>query len=200
VVDIETWSPVDYFFGGYDPIWVDFSADGKYAYLSDGGSDTIKKVDCEAGEVISYARSAVHGVYGVRLNKQEDKIYSVGKGEASHNMGRSLGLVNTNSMGEVNQWNYGCLRGDHALVNPWAPKELWVSCNGNSQETIWDMENDEKITDIEREGSSHNGAFVNYEDGGELLFDQNGWHGSAYEEHKSDLGVDEVIESHSGAR
>jgi len=197
VVDMESWQPVDYFAGGYDPIWVDFSADGQYAFLSDGGSDTVTKINCATGEEVDYARSGVHGVYGIRLNETEDKLYSVGKGEASHNMGRSLGLIDPNSMGEVNQWDYGCLRGDHALLNPFSPDELWVSCNANMQDLVWNMETDETKTTVDRDGSSHNGAFVDYSDGGEVVFDQNGWQGSAKEDHRDDLGVDEVVQSHS---
>lgn len=194
VIDMETWQPVDYHMGGYDPIWTEFTADGKFAFLADGGSDEIYKIDCQTGERVAYGRSAVHGVYGIRLNDKENKLYSVGKGEASHNLGKSLGLVNPKTMAPQNQWEYNCVRGDHALINPFEPTEMWVSCNANSVDVVWDTETDELKETISKSGSSHNGAFVDYSNGGELLFDQAGWHGSALEGHRERLGVSEVVD------
>ena len=195
VADMQNWEVVDWYEGGGNAIWTTFSSDGRYAYSSDGHHDFIFKVDCETGEVVNKSSSATHGVYGIQLNQSEDKLYAIGKGEGSHNLGKSLGLVNPGSMTAVNQWSYECVRGDHGLLNPFNPSELWVSCNANQVDVVWDTENDELKESIESSGSSHNGAFVDYEtsDDWKVQFDQAGWHGYSLDDHLDELGVDEVM-------
>lgn len=197
VVNMEDeWSLLNWYTGGGNAIWTTFTADGRYAFSSDGHHDIIYKHDCKTGENVAKGTSGTHGVYGITLNKQEDKLYTVGKGEGSHNLGKTLGLVNPETMEGVNQWPYNCVRGDHALVNPWSPNELWTSCNANQVDSIWDMENDELITTVEASGSSHNGAFVDFgtSDDWKVQYDQARWHGYSKEQHLDDLGIDEVMD------
>lgn len=200
VIDMKTWKPVKYFKAGFDPIWVSFSTDGKYAYIGDGGSDEIFKIDNVTLKEIGTSRSSVHGGYGLALNWDDTKLYVVEKGEASHNRGKLLGRVDPVGMNPVDSYATHCLRGDHALVHPDPDRnELWISYNSNFREVVFDMKTDTVKKTITHSGSSHNGAFVKYvvhEDGswhGEVLSDQSGLHGSARVLKEENLGVKEIV-------
>lgn len=197
VVNMEDeWSLLNWYDGGGNAIFTTFTADGKYAFSSDGHHDILYKHDCESGTNVGKGSSGTHGVYGITLNYEEDKLYTVGKGEGSHNLGKTIGLVNPETMQAQNQWPYNCVRGDHALVNPFSPNELWTSCNANQVDSVWDMEEDELITSVEASGSSHNGAFVDYgtSDDWKVQYDQARWHGYSKQQHLDDLGIDEIME------
>ncbi len=200
VIDMSTWKPVDFYLAGYDPIWTAFTADGKYAYVTDGGSDEIFKIDNVEQKEAGTSRSSVHGAYGGHLNWNETRLFTVEKGEASHNRGKTLGLVDPVAMKPVDNYEMHCLRGDHGLLHPDpARNELWVSYNSNFRDVVFDMAKLEIKTTITHSGSSHNGAFVRYAvagDGawsGELLSDQSGFHGSARVAKEDLMGVKEIV-------
>ncbi|MDO8483885.1 MAG: hypothetical protein Q7S35_02930 [Candidatus Limnocylindrales bacterium] len=181
------------------PIWVAFSADGKTAYVSDGHESKIAKLDISAEnpsewELVGIANAGTVGPYGLTLSWDDKMIFSIGKGEASHNQGKTMGFTSPDlfvspdkyrgwgtTMGEVVT---NCLRGDHAIVNP-DPElnEMWISCNSSFDNVIVDMGTQTVKATIPQPngGSSHNGAFVRYAPDwtGELLSDTNGFHGSA---------------------
>ncbi len=184
VVDTKTWEPVKYYMGGFDPIWTAFSSDGKFAYLCDGGSDEVFKVDTDAKKVIGKARSSVHGGYGCHLGWDETKLWVIEKGEASHNRGKNIGLVDAKLMLPLDNYNTAWLRADHGTLMPDpARNELWVTANSSFEVVVWDMTNNQVKMRIPTPngGSTHSGAFVWYKaDGsGEVLSDQNGTHGEA---------------------
>ncbi len=200
VVDMKTWQPVQYYPAGHDPIWITFTADGKFAFVSDGGSDEIFKIDNQKQAIVGISRSAVHGNYGIVLDWKEEQLFVVEKGEASHNRGKLLGLVNPNSMTPIDSFVTGGIRADHALLHPDPSRnELWISYNSNFRDVVFDMEKKEVKTTIMHSGSSHNGAFVKYtvqangEWKGELESDQSGLHNSALELKLNMLGVKQVI-------
>jgi DNA-binding beta-propeller fold protein YncE len=200
VMDMKTWKPVKYFTVGFDPIWTAFTADGQYAYVGDGGSDEIFKIDNTTMKLIGASRSSVHGGYGIHLNWDDTKLYVVEKGEASHNRGKALGLVDPVAMTPSDTFETHCLRGDHGLLHPDPAKnELWISYNSNFRDVVFDLTKNEIKKTITHTGSSHNGAFVKYAvnaDGswaGTVLSDQAGLHGSARALKEDKLGVKEIV-------
>lgn len=200
VIDMKTWEPVKYYKAGFDPIWITFTADGKYAYVGDGGSDEIFKIDNVKQAIVGVSRSSVHGGYGIHLDWNQTMLFVVEKGESSHNKGKMLGLVDPIAMTPKDNFYIGILRGDHGLVHP-DPKrnELWISSNSNFRDVVFDMKGLKVKATIEHSGSSHNGAFVEYTilpNGdwvGELLSDQAGLHGSARVKQQQLLEVKEIV-------
>jgi hypothetical protein len=160
-------------------------------------------------EVDGVSNAAAIGPYGAHLNWDETQLWVVSKGEATHNRGISLGLVNTAIMrappyfswapGPVGEFFTGCMRGDHGTVHPNPDlDELWVTCNGSFDIVIFDMFNREVAARVPMPngGSTHSGAFVEYEVDdmgdvfGAVLSDQNGLHGSALQAKKEILGLE----------
>jgi len=190
VIDTATWEVLEWF-EAHDstPIWVDFSADGKYAYVSGGHESIVVRYDREESKVTHIVRAGVEGPYGIRLNWLDNEIWTVGKGEGSHNRGKVLGLIDmTSSRWErgraSDQFYTGCVRGDHATLHP-DPElnELWITCNSSFEIVVFDLDKREVKARIPMPegGSTHSGAFVQYNPDftGEVLSDQNGLHGSA---------------------
>lgn len=185
VVDTTTWEPIKYFVGGFDPIWTAFSANGQFAYLCDGGSDEVWKVDVTALKVIGESRSSVHGGYGCHLGWDETQLWVIEKGEASHNRGKNIGQVDAFLMTPIETFNTGWIRADHGTIHPDPDvNEIWVTANSTFEVVAWNMETKEVTARIAmpNSGSTHSGSFVWYHDGlGEVLSDQNGTHGKARE-------------------
>ena len=194
------------------PIWVAFTSDGKTAYVSDGEDSKVAKIDmsnASAGNwsVVGLANAGTAGPYGISLNWKENRLFTIGKGEASHNMGNTAGFIDTSKFADPAQftgWNTvlgevftGCLRGDHAILHPDPAKnELWISCNSSFNNVVLDMGDGtlggvkvKKVIDEPQGGSSHGGAMVAYKAdwSGELLSDTNGFHGSAVQTKKDVL-------------
>lgn len=183
------------------PIWVAFAADGKTAYVSDGHESKIAKLDISSEnpsewELVGLANAGTVGPYGLTLSWDDTMLFSVGKGEASHNQGQTMGFTSPDLFVSPDQYRgwgttmgelvTNCLRGDHAIVNP-DPElnEMWISCNSSFDNVIVDMGTQTVKATIPQPngGSSHNGAFVHYAPDwtGELLSDTNGFHASALE-------------------
>lgn len=186
IVDTENWKlqrriPIP----DSSPIWVAFTNDGKLAYVSGGHDSIVAKVDVEKGVVLSTARAGTEGPYGVNLSWDEKLLVAIGKGEGSHNRGKSVGLINPQVMGRpVDTVNTDCIRGDHALLHPNpARNELWISCNSSFETVVFDLAKQQVKARLPQPngGSTHNGAFVRYAPdwAGEVLSDQNGLHGTA---------------------
>ncbi len=204
VVDTQTWKVKRHIeVADSNPVWVEFSADGKFAYVSGAEQSTITKIRTEGDparwDKVSTARAGTEGPYGIYLNWNETDLWISGKGEGSHNKGITIGLVNPKVMQRPFGTYYtGCLRNDHGAIHP-DPKlnELWLTCNASFEIVIWDM--GKKVVKaripMPSGGSTHSGSFVRYAvDGqgnwnGELLVDQNGLHGSALAEKRKILGL-----------
>ncbi len=184
-----------------DPIWVTFSDTGRFAYVSNGHESKVAKIDISdpnpgQWEVVGMSNAGTIGPYGLNLSWDEKLMVVIGKGEASHNQGITVGLVRPDVMqkppgrgwgADVAGTVYtGCLRNDHGILHP-DPEanEVWLSCNSSFENVILDLA---KLTikarlPMPNGGSTHNGAFVAYKPDwtGELLSDTNGLHGSALE-------------------
>ena len=200
VVSLEDWkvkARINTFDGS--PIWVAFLQDGSRMYVSDGHDSKIAEIDMTAENpndwrVIGIANAGGIGPYGVHLNWDDTRIYSISKGEASHNQGKSVGITAPGLFSEPDQYRgwgttvgeivTNCLRGDHAILHPDpAMNEMWISCNSSFDNVIVDLatETVKEVVPQPNGGSSHNGSFVQYSAdwNGELLSDTNGFHGSA---------------------
>ncbi len=175
------------------PVWVNFSSDEKHAYITGARNSIVMKLDLEEEKIVSEQRAGVDGPYGNHFGWDDRYIYTIGKGEESHNRGKMLGMVDTSTMEvpgsrAMDQIYTGCIRGDHGTLHP-DPEanELWISCNASFEVVVFDLDLKEVTARIPlpNGGSTHSGAFVSYPDGwqepGENLSDMNGLHGSALE-------------------
>lgn len=200
VVSLEDWK-VKARINTHDgsPIWVAFSGDGKTAYVSDGHESKVAKIDISAENpamwrVTGMANAGAIGPYGLTLSWDDTMIFAMGKGEASHNQGKTVGYIDTRMFAEpelyrgwgtvLGQLVTDCLRQDHSIIHPDPAKnEMWISCNSSFDNVIVNMKTLEVVDRVPQPnaGSSHNGAFVAYQPdwSGELLSDTNGFHGRA---------------------
>lgn len=169
------------------PVWIAFTGDSKTAYISGGHSSRVFRYDTATDKITGEIRAGVEGPYGVHLGWDEKELFTIGKGEGSHNRGKVLGLVTAALIGKSgaasDQFYTGCIRGDHATLHP-NPEanEMWISCNSSFEVVVFDLDQ-KKVTariPMPHGGSTHSGAFVRY-DGwkGEVLADHNGLRGSA---------------------
>lgn len=210
IVDTTTWQLVRNI-GVHDesPIWVSFTADNRTAYVSGGHESLVIRIDMSDPNpgnwaVTGLSRAGLEGPYGVHLNWDDSQIWTVGKGEGSHNLGIELGLVDPkrfvagSTARPLAVYNTGCLRADHGTLNPNPDvSELWLTCNSSFEVVVFDMAAKAVAARIPMPngGSTHSGSFVQYsvdEMGGivgEVLSDQNGLHGSALAIKKEILGL-----------
>jgi len=175
------------------PVWVNFTTDQKHAYITGARNSIVMKLDLEEEEIVTEQRAGVDGPYGNHFGWDDRYIYTIGKGEESHNRGKMVGMVDTATMEvpgsrAMDQIYTGCIRGDHGTLHP-DPEanEMWISCNASFEVVIFDLDLKEVSARIPlpNGGSTHSGAFVSYPDGwdkrGENLSDMNGLHGHALE-------------------
>ncbi|MEH6473719.1 MAG: hypothetical protein V7752_21050 [Halopseudomonas sp.] len=184
---VKKWAKVD----DSAPAMLAFTSDNKYAYISGARNSIVMKFDVEKKKVVSEQRAGVDGPYGVHLGWDDRYLFTVGKGEESHNRGKVLGKVDSATMDvpgsrAMDQFYTGCIRGDHGTLHPDPDaNELWISCNASFEVVVFDLDQNvvsERIM-MPNGGSTHSGAFVQYADGwnaeGETVSDQNGLQGSA---------------------
>jgi hypothetical protein len=183
------------------PIWVAFDSAGETAYVSNGHESRIAQIDMSAESpnewrVVGMANAGAIGPYGLTFNWDDSILYAMGKGEASHNQGKTVGFTSPALFVEPDQYRgwgttmgqivSNCLRQDHAIVHP-DPElnEMWISCNSSFDNVVIDMGSQtvKAVIPQPNGGSSHNGAFVAYdaEFNGEVLSDTGGMWGSARE-------------------
>lgn len=182
------------------PAMLAFSSDSKYAYISGARNSIVLKLDLEENKVVAEQRAGVDGPYGVHLGWDDRFVYTIGKGEESHNRGKMLGKVDSTTMDvpgarAMDQFYTGCVRGDHGTLHPDPDaNEMWVSCNASFEVVVFDL--DQNVVSaripLPNGGSTHSGAFVQYTDGwkgkGETVSDQNGLQGSALATKRELLG------------
>ncbi|MBI3074535.1 MAG: hypothetical protein HYY84_20675 [Deltaproteobacteria bacterium] len=200
-VDTTTWKLKNYmnFPGETTPIWIEFSPDNKYAFVSGGHSSSVLRYTRALTPAQNKAAPAITpvgvvGPYGLRLNWTGTKIFAVGKQEGAGNLGIDLGIVDTSQIGDAGYVGErivtNCLRGDHGSLHPTSSKdEFWISCNSSFEVVVIDMTNKvvkQRIA-VPDAGSTHSGAFVQYDGAwvGRVLSDQNGLHGTALAEQLS---------------
>lgn len=199
VVDVKSWTVLARInTRDASPIWVTYSADGKYAYVSGGHENTVAKIKMEGApplwKVEATARAGTEGPYGLVLSWDEKQLWAVGKGEGSHNRGITLGLVDPQRMGRpLDTFYTGCKRADHAVLHPNPDRnEMWISCNASFETVVFNM-GDMAVSariPMPNGGSTHGGAFIRYDADftGEVLSDTGGLHGAARQEKLALMG------------
>lgn len=185
-LDLETGEVIIISGVGNHPIGITHTADGKFTYVNDAYSSRVFKIDDETNEVIGSSSAGVVGPYGIAFNWDETKLFSVGKGEGSHNSGGHLGMLDTKTFQQARTLHRmpidlggSASSVDHAILHP-DPEvnELWVS-NMNGWETIVLNLDTLEPTDwiaTPNGGNTHNGCFVKYDAdwNGELQSDMGG--------------------------
>ena len=173
------------------PVWAAYTSDNKHVYITGARNSVVMKFDRHEEEIITEQRAGVDGPYGAHLGWDDQYIYTIGKGEESHNRGKMLGMVDAATMEvpgsrAMDQIYTGCVRGDHGTLHP-DPEtnELWISCNASFEVVIFDLDLKEVSArlPLPNGGSTHSGAFVSYPKGwkadGEVVSDHGGLRGSA---------------------
>ncbi len=171
---------------GYHPIGITHSYDDKHTYVIDGQGSYVYKIDNDSNSVIAWTSAGVGGPYGVAMNWDESLLFSVGKGEGTHNVGMNLGVVDAERFAPFRgkmqmpiHLGGSASSVDHAILHP-DPEvnELWVSSMNGWETIIVDL-NTLEVKDYVATpygGDTHSGAFVRYEAdwSGELMADQGG--------------------------
>ena len=194
IIDPETWTVKKWLrVPDSAPVWVSYTSDSKTAYITGARGSVVMRVNMETEHFEIEQRSGVDGPYGGHFGWDDRYIYTIGKGEESHNRGKMLGIVDTTTFDipgsrPLNQYYTGCIRGDHGTLHPDPDaNELWISCNASFEVVIFDLDLKEVTARIPlpNGGSTHSGSFVGYSDGwnsdGEVLSDHNGLQGEALE-------------------
>jgi DNA-binding beta-propeller fold protein YncE len=173
-----------------NPVWVAFAADNKTAYVSGAHTNQVFRYDTTRDAFTGTIRAGVEGPYGVHLGWDDKELYTIGKGEGSHNRGKVVGYVQPELIGKTiqasDQFATNCVRGDHGTLHPNPDaNEMWITCNSSFEIVVLDLDQ-KKVTEripMPNGGSTHSGAFVRYDADwqGEVLSDHNGLHGPALE-------------------
>jgi hypothetical protein len=137
------------------PIWVTFSANGKFAYVSGGHGSMIAKIDISdpnpgVWKYVARSNAGVEGPYGLSMNWQDTIVFSTGKNEGASNKGMEAGIAPVAKFGDpaaasnggvlAPLYLNGCIRPDHSVVNPdKAANELWFTCNSSFENVVIDM-------------------------------------------------------------
>lgn len=186
-VDMDTGDVTNVMGTGNHPIGIIHDVDGKFTYVVDGHTSAVFKIDNELDEVVGRSSAGVAGPYGAAFNWDESLIFTVGKGEGSHNIGSVLGVIETKTFTPPRtlvaqmpiQLGGSASSVDHAILHPDPTvNEMWVS-NMNGWETIvLDLNTYQPKAWIPTShgGDTHSGGFVRYNPDftGELMSDQGG--------------------------
>ena len=172
---------------GHHPIGITHTQDGRFTYVVDGHSSYLYKIDNELNEVVDETSTGIAGPYGICLDRDETHAWIDGKGEGTHNVGNSMGIVDLTSfsaardMGTLPFHLGGSASSvDHCALHPDPDvNEIWVS-NMKGWETIVVNLDSLTVTDYiatPNGGDTHGMAFVWYDGGwenGELQSDMGG--------------------------
>ena len=178
---------VDYIFEvGHHPIGITHTMDGKWTYVVDGHGSHVYKIDNETNEVVDSTSAGVAGPYGICLNKDETRAFTVGKGEGSHNVGNNLGVIDLTTFRASREINMPIYLGgsassvDHCALHPDLDvNEIWVSNMKGWETIIVDSETYEVkgYVPTPNGGDTHGMAFVWFDEGwdsGVLMVDMGG--------------------------
>jgi len=185
-VDLETGSVTNVMGTGNHPIGITHDVDGAFTYVVDGTNSIVYKIDNELDEIVGKTSAGVAGPYGIAFNWDESLLFTVGKGEGTHNRGSVLGVIDAE---RFTRWRGlqqmpiflggSASSVEHAILHP-DPEvnELWIS-NMNGWDTIvLDLETFEPKAWIPTPngGDTHSGGFVSYNPDftGELQSDMGG--------------------------
>jgi DNA-binding beta-propeller fold protein YncE len=168
-----------------DPLWAEVSLDGKFAYVTSGGTAKLIKVDLEKMEEVGEVMTGP-GPWGARISYDQSKLYTADKGEGPgfNQQGRSSTIIDLQTMGVIDMLPIG-LTTDHAIMSP-DGKEMWFTSNAEHGIWVYDTVTGKmEVIKDPADGDIHGGVFVQYTDDGkggvkgEVVSDYSGLHGTA---------------------
>lgn len=170
---------------GHHPIGITHTADGAFTYVIDGHGSYVFKIDNATNKLVGQTSAGVAGPYGIALNWDETLLFTVGKGEGSHNRGGVVGVIDTLIFRPSRAFNQPITLGgsassiDHAILHP-DPEvnEMWISNMAGWETIILDLNTlqTKAYVATPNGGDTHSGAFVRYavDWSGELMADMGG--------------------------
>ncbi len=181
-VNLSDWSVEKIVNVGPGAVWTTFSRDGRFAYVTIGEEDWVKKVDLAQKKVIGKASSG-RGPYGAVLSPDENTLYVVSKGEGGHGQrGGTFVQIDAEAMRLVEE-RPSCLayvcQADHAVLSP-DGAELWID-NNMGYLDVFDIKTMGMKAEITMPllADPHGGVFVQYDQSGKghVVMDTGGPHG-----------------------
>ncbi len=146
-----------------DPIWPEVTQDGKFAWVTEGDGQKVKKVDLGTMEIVAEV-STGPGPWGARLSCDESKLYVADKGESAGygQQGRTMTIIDTRYNIVTNVVPIGRTT-DHILISPDCK---YVIANSNADHDLWiyDAETEKlvSVVKIPNDGDPHGGTFVRW--------------------------------------
>jgi hypothetical protein len=176
------------------PIGIAHTADGKFTYVADGTGSEVYKIDNATDKVVGHTSAGVAGPYGLAMNWDESELYTMGKGEGTHNTGGVVGVIDLKTFRATQKIdqpvNVAGSIIDHGVLHP-DPKlnELWISSAGTWETIVLDLNTYKVKARIPSPngGDTHSGGFVRYNADftGEVLADMGGPQREMYETRKA---------------
>ncbi|MBI2916642.1 MAG: hypothetical protein HYY01_01500 [Chloroflexi bacterium] len=176
-INLDTWAVTIIPAVGNHLIGMSHTADGKFLYVADGHESMVAKVDTTTNKVVGKTSAGVAGPYGLAMNWDETELYTIGKGEGSHNTGSVVGVIDlkewrpkrgiTNPIPLLDPNDMLSARSiDHGQLHP-DPNvnELWVSNMAGNATIVLDLKDrtvKARIPVPNGGTSTHSGAFVKY--------------------------------------
>lgn len=184
-LDLETGAVIEIPGVGHHPIGIAHTKDGLTTYVIDGHSSQVFKIDNELNEVVGITSAGVAGPYGLALTWDESTLYTVGKGEGSHNRGGVLGVIDTRIFAPDRSMNQPITLGgsassiDHAILHPDPDvNEMWISNMKGWETIVLDLDTNtvKAYIPTPNGGDTHSGGFVEYNADwtGQLVVDMGG--------------------------
>lgn len=191
-IDMQTWEIAQQIPIGRDPIWVAFTQDNRFAFVSLAEPSMVVKIersnDPKVGDKVVGESRTGPGVYGLTLNINDTELWTADKGEGipAAQQRRTVTVLDPRSMHIKLTIDTGCRTNDHLILSP-DGSEMWAMCNGSQEIVVIDTKTYtlKGRIPMPNQGAVHGGVFVSYTQGsggsvvGEVVSDQNGLHGSA---------------------
>jgi len=188
-IDIQTWKVVQSIPMKPYPLWTVFSKDGKWAWVTQSGVDSVLKIQRgsaprERDTVVAEVKVGP-GPYGMRMSMDDKELWVADKGEFRPRPGATITIIDAEKNTVKTTLQTNCLSNDHIILSP-DGQEMWATCNQSHEIVVLDAKTHEIKARIPMPngGDSHGGVFVSYtrSSGGiaaEVVSDQNGLQGSA---------------------
>ncbi|MBI4302061.1 MAG: hypothetical protein HY664_05605 [Chloroflexi bacterium] len=176
-INLDTWAVTIIPGIGQHLIGMAHTADGKFLYVNDAENSMTYKIDTTTNQVVGKTSCGVAGCYGLAMNWDESELYTIGKGEGSHNTGSNVGVIDLKNFqtkrGIINPISLldpndmlSARSLDHGMLHP-DPKvnELWVSNMAGNATIVLDLATRTvkgRIPNPNGGTSTHSGAFVQY--------------------------------------
>ena len=190
-IDMETWKLVQSIPTKPYPLWTVFSKDGKWAWVTESGVDSVLKIQRGIGpkdkdKPVAEVKVGA-GPYGMRLTMDDKELWVADKGEFRPKSPGTITIIDTGSNTVKETLQTDCFSNDHIILSP-DGQEMWATCNHSMEVVVLDAKTHAIKTRIPMPnlGDSHGGVFVAYTQGpngmaAEVVSDQNGLQGRAME-------------------